>query len=464
MKKYFFVLSLIFTLSLQAQLLSYGDLGVLTTQNSKQGTARSMAMKDAFGALGGDLSAISINPAGAAVFSTSMITGTFGYNELGTDATFYTGKSNQITENFALSQIGAALVFENDSNHSNFKKFVFGVNYQRNNNFKNDWTVGGGTIPTWSENYFNTDDNNIYNNVKQQSYQNKTTGKQTELNLNLAADVDNKLYLGASLNSHNFELEENASRHEIAFDEGSNSVDALEKFWQEVKGEGISLSVGLIYKPIHTVRLGFSYNSPIWYNITEYNNMYREFDGDYVGNYNVLYSYDPPAYYNSSSKTQTFDYQMRTPSKATASLAFVIGKTGLLSADFSRKNYGKIHLTPESDFKDAITGFDHNKDIQEGLKESYALNLGTEWRLDKFSIRGGYSYEQTPYKINIDTDNKQGYAFGLGYNFGNYSIDVAYDYTTNTSYYDFYPEFSAIKGADLTQQNHKVNATFSFKF
>ena len=36
-----------------------------------QGTARFKAMAGAFGALGGDISGVSINPAGSAIFSTS---------------------------------------------------------------------------------------------------------------------------------------------------------------------------------------------------------------------------------------------------------------------------------------------------------------------------------------------------------------------------------------------------------
>ena len=39
-----------------------------------QGTARFQAMGGAFGALGGDLSSLNINPAGSAVFNNSLFT------------------------------------------------------------------------------------------------------------------------------------------------------------------------------------------------------------------------------------------------------------------------------------------------------------------------------------------------------------------------------------------------------
>ncbi len=41
------------------------------------GTARFRAMGGAFGALGGDLSSINVNPAGSAIFSNNQITLTF---------------------------------------------------------------------------------------------------------------------------------------------------------------------------------------------------------------------------------------------------------------------------------------------------------------------------------------------------------------------------------------------------
>ena len=43
------------------------------------GTARAGAMGNAFGALGGDLTGVSINPAGIGVYRSSEIAGTFGF-------------------------------------------------------------------------------------------------------------------------------------------------------------------------------------------------------------------------------------------------------------------------------------------------------------------------------------------------------------------------------------------------
>jgi len=44
------------------------------SQENLQGTARFQGMGGAFGALGGDLSALNVNPAGSAVFNNSLLT------------------------------------------------------------------------------------------------------------------------------------------------------------------------------------------------------------------------------------------------------------------------------------------------------------------------------------------------------------------------------------------------------
>ncbi|MCD6322107.1 MAG: hypothetical protein J7L77_03665, partial [Clostridiales bacterium] len=52
-----------------AQTLSFTDQAVLFSSDDNYGTARFVAMGGAFGALGGDMTAVEINPAGLGVFS-----------------------------------------------------------------------------------------------------------------------------------------------------------------------------------------------------------------------------------------------------------------------------------------------------------------------------------------------------------------------------------------------------------
>ena len=65
---------LIVSICLAAAASLYGqtaDVAVLLSQEQTEGSARTMAMGNAFTALGGDIGAISVNPAGSAVMRRS---------------------------------------------------------------------------------------------------------------------------------------------------------------------------------------------------------------------------------------------------------------------------------------------------------------------------------------------------------------------------------------------------------
>ena len=71
MKKIMIVAMLCYGSFLSAQTLSYKDVGVLLSEEDINCSARYNAMIGAFGALGGDVSAVDLNPAGLAVFLNS---------------------------------------------------------------------------------------------------------------------------------------------------------------------------------------------------------------------------------------------------------------------------------------------------------------------------------------------------------------------------------------------------------
>ena len=98
-----------------SQSLGYQDLGLLFSNENSLGTARYNAMSGAFGALGGDLSAIRINPAGGAVYKFSEASASANSRNTSIENVYY-GNSNTTKDNlFGLSQSGVVFVF-NDYN------------------------------------------------------------------------------------------------------------------------------------------------------------------------------------------------------------------------------------------------------------------------------------------------------------------------------------------------------------
>ncbi|MFT4576617.1 MAG: hypothetical protein ACI9SI_001546, partial [Polaribacter sp.] len=95
-----------------SQSLGYEDLALLFSKDNNTGTARFNAMSGAFGALGGDLSAIKINPAGASVFKNSLFSTSLNSRNTETTSTYYGNNSTTQEENFDFSQAGAVFVYK----------------------------------------------------------------------------------------------------------------------------------------------------------------------------------------------------------------------------------------------------------------------------------------------------------------------------------------------------------------
>ena len=70
-------------------------------------------MGGAFGALGGDLSAININPAGSAVFNTNQYVLSFSNNEKKINTNFFNSLNSKTSSKFSVNNGGGVWVFEN---------------------------------------------------------------------------------------------------------------------------------------------------------------------------------------------------------------------------------------------------------------------------------------------------------------------------------------------------------------
>ena len=70
------------------------------SSNSYQGTARFNSMGGAFGALGGDLSAIAVNPAGSAVLNDGYFSLSFGSDRKSGSASLLNSLNNFEKNNF----------------------------------------------------------------------------------------------------------------------------------------------------------------------------------------------------------------------------------------------------------------------------------------------------------------------------------------------------------------------------
>lgn len=446
-----------------------------------QGTARFRAMSGAFGALGGDMSAVSLNPAGAAIFNnshTSLSVSNFGIEN---ETSYLNGSNISSNSSFDLNQAGAAFVFHNIRNNSPWQKFVLSFAYEQTQNYDDDFFASG--INSISiDSYFlanaqglrldeisafsgesitdaygdigssfgfanqqaflgfesfilepdvDDDANTLYtSNIApgsfNQEYSYAATGYNGKFSVNLAMQYEDNLFLGINLNSHFI----NYQRSTFLFEENSNLGSLVNEVGFENNlstiGNGFSFQLGGIAKLSDIVRVGITYDSPTWYTISEETTQYLATVRDDNGPVTLIL--DPQI-------INVFpDYKLQTPAKITGSLALILNKKGLISFDYSRKDYGSTKFTPESDTFFAA----QNDIINSSLKIANTYKIGGEVRHENFSFRGGYRLEESPYNDTSFYGDLKGYSLGLGYNFGGSRIDLSYENSKRTINHQLY--------------------------
>ncbi|TYA92381.1 transporter [Seonamhaeicola marinus] len=480
------------------------------SQSEIQGTARFRALSGAFGALGGDMSAVSLNPASSAVFSRSHAS-ISGFNlDTKNNSSYFGGNEELSNSNFDLNQAGAAFVFASNSN-SPWRKFSLAVAYERTNNYEDQWfSVGTNTLndPDFSNSiasYFYDyadgrrldeisalpdesladaylDIGNAYGYGHQQAflgfesfilepddidndanttytsnispgnflhdYTYTATGYNGKVSFNVATQYEDNLYIGVNLNSHFIDY----NRSTVLFEENNNTGSTVNyvRFDNSLntRGNGFSFQVGGIMKLTKEFRVGVTYDSPTWYTIEEETTQYLETDGD-----NGFIAIDPLI-------INVFpEYKLQTPAKLTGSLAYVFGNQGLISFDYSRKDYGNTRFKPESD-----TFYqDLNARISETFTEASTYRVGGEYKHEQFSFRGGYRFEESPYADGVTVGDLTGFSLGLGYNFGNTKLDVTYDQSErsfNNSLYNL--DFGNAPQATVDRTNSNITVSLSF--
>ncbi len=475
MKKllYFFIASIAMS-SIQAQNITDA---LRYSQENINGTARFAAMSGAFGALGGDLSAISINPASSAVFSRPQMAFSLTNYDRDNSSNYFGTIRNTNISNLDFSQGGASFVFNNTNPDSPWRKFVVSIVYDQTNNFDNTF-FADGTNTRSIDSYFlanaqglrldeisafegesisdaygdigavfgsqhqqaflgfesfilepediTNDGNTVYfSNISgetfNQEYTFASTGYNGKLGVNLAFQYEDDFYVGANLNSHFINYNQSTFLFEASNDTNSFITEVGFENNLRTTGNGFSFQLGAISKISEMVRVGLTYDSPVWYNITDETTQYLATTRQSGGSTATL-ELDP-------NVLNVFpQYRLKTPSKVTGSLALVFGAKGLLSFDYSRKDFSKAEFRPANDFVFA----QENAAISNLLGVATTYRLGGELRHKQFSFRGGYRFEESPYNDTDFYGDLTGYSLGLGYSFGSTRLDVAYQTSERT--------------------------------
>lgn len=444
--------------------IQYGQQEVL-------GTARYRAMSGAFGALGGDISAIQTNPAGSAVFLKSYGSFTISSARSQNNASYFNDFTSTNSSNLNFNQIGGVLIFEDQRDGSSIKKLSLGMAYEQTaDNFDkfNAFGRSNTSIDTYflsaaqdipldlidrrtgesiTELYSFLGENEGYgvqqaylgyegfiieavdpadpNNIDyvsniasgsfDQEYYYESTGLNGKYTLNGGAQINDDIYIGVNLNSHFINYTRRTDFVETNSNTGSNVNEVIFSNSLSTLGGGFSAQIGGIAKLSQSLRVGLAFESPTWYYIEEETSQrletFSEADGVAIVNPDVINIFP--------------EYRFKTPAKVTGSAALLFGKRGLISLDYSYRDYSSMKFSSslEQNFTELNTA------IAENFQAASTIRIGGEWRNGNWSFRGGYSIEESPYHDNTFFGDRERTSFGFGYNFGKMKFDFAYDYS-----------------------------------
>ena len=435
------------------------------SQDEIQGTARFRAMSGAFGAIGGDMSAVSLNPAGSALFERSHASFSVSSSTTENNTQYFNGFNSSSDSNLDFKQAGTVFVFRNYN--SPWKKLTMGIAYDKFENYNNDWFAFGNNN-TSIDSYFlsyaqglrldeisalpgesiteayaeiggvygyghqqaflgyesyilepemDTDNNTAYtSNIGagnfDQDYFYAASGYNGKVSFNAATQYKDNLFLGVNLNSHFI----NYNRTTQFFEGNSNLGSIINEVafdnFLTTYGYGFSFQVGGILKLAEYFRVGLAYTSPTWLNIEDETTQFIATVRDDVG-FDVTRIIDPRI-------VNIFPrYKLQTPGKIAGSFAFVFHDKGIISFDYSRKDFGNTKFKPTSDPYFAS----QNNLISNNLTAASTYKVGGEYKHNQFSFRGGYRFEESPYKDKT-IDDLTGFSLGFGYDFGRTKLDL----------------------------------------
>jgi hypothetical protein len=483
------------------------------SQDNLNGTARFRAMSGAFGALGGDLSSLNVNPAGSVIFSNNQIALSLNSFGIKNNSSYFGTSTTENNASLDLNQFGGVYVIKNNDKSSDWKKFGFALNYENTNNFNNSIFSAGTNTSRSAGEYFryyaNLNGGESLTNLQLQTGENTTdlydylgstygfgaqqaflgyqgyiiepatdynessnrnyvslvpsggnyyqenyiesNGYNGKLSFNASGQYKDKFFFGVNVNTHFIDYTQTSSFYE---ENSNNLLSGVQRFRFEnelrTRGNGVSIQLGAIAKVSKEVRLGLAYESPTWYEINDEltqglavvsADALGELPTDYV-NPRIINIYNP--------------YQLQTPGKWTGSFAYVYGKKGLLSIDYSLKDYASTQFNPRNDFRNA------NRDISNLLGMSSELRIGGEYRIHELSLRAGYRAEQSPYKNGTTIGNLTGFSSGFGYNFGGTKLDLTYSHSQYDSQKQFFNVGMTDK-ANINTNNNNITMTLSFE-
>ena len=474
----------------------------LTTELN--GSARYTSMAGAFGALGGDLTALSFNPASSSVFLNSEFGASVNYKNKLTKGTYFGTSTNRENDALSLDHFGAVFVFNNKNTESPWSRVSVGINLHKiatydqkaslngtNTNgidqyfeyyadgldFENLPIYDGETVSevyrilgdengfgaqqaflgyqSYIVNPFNFENGNTeyysnvdYNQVNHQLSLNND-GWHRKTSFNISGLYRNIFHVGVNINSHNLKFSSTQNLLETGQSLKSDTYDIDFKNTLLTLGDGTSVQIGGILR-LKNIRFGVTYDSPQW--LTMIDETTQSIDTFHFEENSVVNEIIDP------NITNVYEpYDLKIPSKTTLSFAYIFGSKGIISADYSSQNAGNTVLSDQygSNYLNTVSSR-----VNSEFGAINTLKIGGEFRLKDISLRSGILTRSGVYKNS--TTNDIALTLGVGIDFGASNLSLSFINFEQNKRFELFSE-GLTDVYNLTQKLTQVSVSYNIK-
>lgn len=459
-------------------------------------TARSLGVSGAMGALGGDFSTASSNPAGIGVYRGSELTLSPMLYSINTDAMLRPTSAPYSQNNTRFGFNAGLVLTAKNSNDADWRNINFAMGVNRlaefNQRFNYRGTIAGSVVNRFlaeAENGisdpFGTDlaletYAVFLDSVRNSSgrweyfYNNDFTGKPTapifreeavqvsgsvtELAFTLAGNYKDKLQVGATLGIPFATYTETKTYKEV---DELNQIPYFERLTYNrtanTSGAGVNLKIGLIARPIQQLRIGLALHTPTYWSLkdsfsTQFEYVIRQNNGSLFPS-------------SASSPDGIFNYNMVSPWRMLGSVAVVLGKIGFVSADAEYVNYTQPRFIYDAENFNAENSV--NQEIKSIYQANWNVRVGAELVVAEIlRLRGGASYRTSPV-VGQDLSGLA-YSGGIGIRTRGFFFDLGYRVNRNNKPVEYSPY--QLSGnisqprVNVTSETHQVLMTLGFRF
>lgn len=469
------------------------------------GSARFSALGGAMGAVGADFGALSTNPASIGLYRRTEINVTPNFYFDNTGAKYYGSSLSDNKLNFNFSTIGGVFTSMNNALESQLRgkklstrerkkikgwmssSFAIGMN--RLASFHQNSVIQGtnsqssianafaansqGLTPDQlspfgeglAYNTYLTDTSGSLNHyvsyVKHggnlQRLSSESKGSINEIIFSYGANYNHKWYFGGTIGIPRIRYttqsiySENNQNDTLTAVEGFKFDSLRYERNNVVKGSGINLKLGFIYRVNDMWRFGFAFHTPSYLRITQ------NFESSMRTKFTVNNA--PAGFGLLQSPLGQFTYNQVTPLRAIASVAVVFEKRGLLSLEYEVVPYGMNKLTSNSyDFKT------ENAAIRTKYATAGNIRFGGELRLsDRVAGRMGFAYLGNPFKSGYAAQTGFNVSAGIGYRKDGFFADFTYVLgMRKQDYYLYNSDLTA--PANITTSTHNLLIGLGVRF